>query len=115
MKKIKTVSLIGLGAVGSANLAKISETVPMEDIRVIASGEREKRYRKHGVTVNGKTYMFPVFGPDDKVAPADLLIFAVKNHHLSRAIEEARPCRRGHDHSSLNGRERRGDRQGLQG
>ncbi len=90
MKKIKTVSLIGLGAVGSANLAKISETVPMEDIRIIASGEREKRYRKHGVTVNGKTYMFPVFGPDDKVAPADLLIFAVKNHHLSRAIEEAR-------------------------
>lgn len=32
MKKIETVSLIGLGAIGSANLAKISETVPMENI-----------------------------------------------------------------------------------
>ena len=90
MKKIETVSLIGLGAIGSANLAKISETVPMENIRVIASGEREQRYREHGVCVNGKIYMFPVFGPAEKAVPADLLIFAVKNHHLSKAIEEVR-------------------------
>ncbi len=90
MKKIKTISLIGLGAVGSANLAKISETVPMENIRVIASGERGKRYKEHGVCVNGKAYMFPVCGPEDGEAPSDLLIFAVKNHHLTEAIEEAR-------------------------
>ncbi len=90
MKKIETVSLIGLGAIGSANIAKISETLPMENIRIIASGEREKRYRENGVCVNGKTYAFPVFGPAEKVVPADLLIFAVKNHHLPKAIEEAR-------------------------
>jgi 2-dehydropantoate 2-reductase len=89
MKSIKTVSLIGLGALGSANLAKISESVPMENLRVVASGERAERYRKNGVCVNGKTYMFPIFAPEDKVEPADLLIFSVKNHHLSRAIEEA--------------------------
>ena len=89
MKSIETVSLIGLGALGSANLAKISESVPMENIRVVASGDRADRYRKNGVCVNGKTYMFPIFGPEDKVPPADLLIFAVKNHHLPKAIEEA--------------------------
>jgi len=89
MKRIEKVSLIGLGALGSANLAKISESVPMENLRVVASGERAERYRKNGVCVNGKTYMFPIFEPQDKVEPADLLIFAVKNHHLPKAIEEA--------------------------
>ena len=89
MKSIETVSLIGLGALGSANLAKISESVPMGNIRVVASGDRAERYRKNGVCVNGKTYMFPIFGPEDNVQPADLLIFAVKNHHLPKAIEEA--------------------------
>ena len=89
MKSIETVSLIGLGALGSANLAKISESVPLENIRVVASGERAERYRKNGVSVNGKTYMFPIYGPEDKVPPADLLIFAVKNHHLPKAIKEA--------------------------
>ncbi len=90
MKNIETVSLIGLGALGSANLAKISESVPMENIRVVASGDRAERYRKNGVCVNGKTYKFPICKPEDKVSPADLLIFAVKNHHLPNAIEEVR-------------------------
>lgn len=90
MKNIETVSLIGLGAIGSANLAKISESVPMENIRVVASGERSERYRKNGVCVNGKTYRFPICRPEDKVAPADLMIFAVKNHHLPQAIEDVR-------------------------
>ncbi len=48
MKSIETVSLIGLGALGSANLAKISESVP-ENIRVVASGERAERYRKRRI------------------------------------------------------------------
>lgn len=89
MKSIEKVSLIGLGALGSANLAKISESVAMENLRVVASGERAERYRKNGVCVNGKTYLFPIFEPQDIVEPADLLIFAVKNHHLPKAIEEA--------------------------
>ncbi|NLX84306.1 MAG: ketopantoate reductase family protein [Synergistaceae bacterium] len=88
MKSIETISLIGLGAIGSANLAKISESFPMDKIRVIASGERAERYRDKGVTVNGKTYKFPVYKPEEKISPADLLIFAVKNNHLPQAIKE---------------------------
>ncbi len=82
MKKIEKISLIGLGAIGSANLAKISESVSMKNIRVIASGERAERYSKNGVCVNGKTYRFPIYRPEDEAEPADFLIFAVKNHHL---------------------------------
>ena len=90
MKSIETISLIGLGAIGSANLAKISESVSMDKIRVVASGERAARYRYKGVSVNGKTYKFPIYEPEEKIAPADLLIFAVKNNHLSQAIKEVR-------------------------
>lgn len=88
MRNIETISLIGLGAIGSANLAKISGSVPMGKIRVIASGERAERYRDKGVSVNGKTYKFPIYGPEEKIPPADLLIFAVKNNHLPQAVKE---------------------------
>ncbi len=86
MNKIETVSLIGLGAIGSANLAKIAETVPLENLCVIASEERADRYRKKGVRINGETFYFPVAEPGDDIVPPDLLIFAVKNNQLSQAI-----------------------------
>jgi len=77
MKKIETIALAGLGAVGASYLAKISEHIPMKNIRVAASGERADRIRS-GVTVNGKKYFFPVFEPNDDAEPADLAIFAAK-------------------------------------
>jgi len=61
----------------------------MENIRVAASGGRADRIRS-GVTVNGKKYFFPIFEPNGDAEPADLAIFAVKNHHLVGAVEDAR-------------------------
>jgi 2-dehydropantoate 2-reductase len=89
MKKIETVSLIGLGAVGCVHLGTISETVPMADIKVIASGERAERIEKSGVGLNGRRIFFPVHEPGSGGKPADLLIFAVKQHQLGEAIEDA--------------------------
>ena len=90
IKKIETVALIGLGAMGSAYLSKIAETLPMERIRVVASGARAERYRTDGVSVNGLRIRFPIFEPDDRVPPADLLIFTVKHNQLGEAIRSAR-------------------------
>ncbi|MDR1621750.1 MAG: 2-dehydropantoate 2-reductase [Synergistaceae bacterium] len=90
MDKIKTVSLVGLGGIGSVYLSAISEKIPMEDIRVIAGGERAARYRKDGVVVNGRSFHFPVYEPGEPVAPADLLLFAVKQTGLEEAIRDAR-------------------------
>ena len=70
-------------------MSGISERLPAANIRVIASGERACRI-KSGVEVNGKKYTFPVYGPDDKSGPADLMIYAVKNHHLARAIGDSK-------------------------
>ncbi|MDR1884857.1 MAG: ketopantoate reductase family protein [Synergistaceae bacterium] len=90
VRRIENVALIGLGAIGCAYLGKIAETVPMERIRVIASGERAERYRKNGVAVNGRRFMFPILDPGESVPPADLLIFAVKYSQLEQAIRDAK-------------------------
>jgi 2-dehydropantoate 2-reductase len=90
IKKIETVALIGLGAMGSAYLSKIAETLPMDGIRVVASGARAERYRANGVVVNGLSIRFPIFEPDNRVSPADLLIFTVKHNQLGEAIHDAR-------------------------
>lgn len=89
-KRIETVSLIGLGALGSAYLGKIAQTLPVENIRVIADGPRAERYRQHGVRINGEVMRYPVCEPAQPVEPADLLIFAVKYGQLAQAIEQAR-------------------------
>ncbi|MDR3354217.1 MAG: ketopantoate reductase family protein [Synergistaceae bacterium] len=89
-RKIETVALIGLGAMGCAYLSKIAETFPMDRIRVVASGDRAERYRANGVTVNGRRIRFPIFEPGDRVPPADLLIFTVKHNQLGQAICDAR-------------------------
>jgi 2-dehydropantoate 2-reductase len=90
MDKIKIVSLVGLGGIGSVYLSAVSEKIPMDDIRVIASGERAARYRKNGVVVNGRGFHFPVYEPGEPVEPADLLLFAVKQTGLEEAIRDAR-------------------------
>ncbi|MDR1579668.1 MAG: ketopantoate reductase family protein [Synergistaceae bacterium] len=88
--RIETVALVGLGAIGSSYLARISEKIPMGHIRVIASGERVQRYRSNGVFVNGEKYFFPVYEPEDETGAADLIIFAVKYNNLKQAIADAK-------------------------
>lgn len=89
MKKIETVSLVGLGAIGCAYLSRIAQVLPPENVRVIADKKRAEKY-KNGVSVNGKNYQFTVADPEDSCEPADLLIFAVKFNQLGEAIEEAK-------------------------
>jgi len=86
---IKNVSIIGLGAIGGAYVNQMVQTLPIESIRVIADGERARRYTEDGVKINGRTYHFQVVHPSEKCAPADLLIFSVKFHQLDQAIEQA--------------------------
>lgn len=89
MKQIETVAVVGLGAIGASYLAKIADETSIKKTRAVASGARAEKYKKEGVYVNGKRYDFPVFGPKDACAPADLLIVAVKFHQLEEALAEA--------------------------
>jgi 2-dehydropantoate 2-reductase len=89
MNRIDTVALVGLGAVGASYLSRISENIPIENIRVVASGGRASRIRA-GVVVNGAKYFFPVLEPGESAGTADLVIFAVKNYHIEESISDAK-------------------------
>ena len=84
---IETISVIGHGAMGAA-YASIFYTMDKNCVAFLAGGERFKRLCRDGVIVNGKHYPIPVLRPEDRSAPADLVIVAVKHHHLEAAIRD---------------------------
>jgi len=87
MDEIKRVLIVGTGAVGAAIASIISEHIP-GSVYVLADGERFERYNRDGFIVNGKTYHFPVVSPVSTHSQFDLIIVAVKHHHLSEAIQQ---------------------------
>jgi len=86
---IKSVCIIGAGAVGAAYAGLLFE-MDKNSVAFIAAGERGERLRNQGVIVNGRHYLIPVFHPEEISSPADLVIVAVKHHHLDQAIGEMR-------------------------
>ena len=85
--KIKTVAIIGAGAVGSYLIWGLSAR---KDIRlgVVADGERAERLKK-GCVINGDTYHPEVWSPDEAKG-VDLLIVALKHAALPSALESIR-------------------------
>lgn len=87
MTAIERVLIVGSGAVGAAIASIISERAP-GSVSVLADGERFERYSRDGFIVNGKTYHFPVVTPGSTHSHFDLIIVAVKHHHLPEAIQQ---------------------------
>ena len=85
--KIKTVAVLGAGAVGSYVIWGLSGR---EDIRlgVIAEGERAERMKK-GCVINGVTYHPEVWTPQE-ARGTDLLIVALKYGALPGAMDSIR-------------------------
>ena len=88
MKEIKTVALVGLGAIG-AYFADRLQPVLGDDLRVIAGGARAERIHREGLVINGKQEYYHVVEPGEG-EPADLVIFATKMSGLQQAIEDVR-------------------------
>ena len=74
--KIKSVAVLGAGAVGSYVIWGLSEK---SDIRlgVIAEGERAERLKKNGCAINGKIYHPEVWTPDE-AHDVDLMVVALR-------------------------------------
>jgi 2-dehydropantoate 2-reductase len=85
---IEKVAIIGAGALGAAYGSILYEMDP-RCVSFIASGARYDRLKSDGVVVNGKRYGIVVESPEE-ATPADLLLVAVKHHHLDQAIGEMR-------------------------
>jgi len=87
MRKINSVSLIGLGAIGAAYGSKL-QTLLDAKFKVVANEERISRYQSTGLTVDGTNVHFHFQTPETVTEPADLVIFAVKNAELKQAIAD---------------------------
>lgn len=88
--EIKTVAIIGLGALGILFGHHLSKKIPRENLRIVADHNRINRYKKDNLYCNGELCNFHYVNPEEKMEPADLLIFTVKYGGLSEAIREAK-------------------------
>lgn len=94
MKEIENVLIAGAGAVGCAVGSIIHKAAP-GSVSVLADGKRLERYRRDGFIVNGTRYDFPLVlssnaDASTKARFADLVIVAVKHHHLNATIDMLR-------------------------
>lgn len=86
MKNIKTVAVLGAGAVGSYVIWGLSNNKEIK-LGVVASGERKERLKKEGCIINGVKYTPHVWTPQE-AKNVDLLIVALKYGSLLGALED---------------------------
>ena len=86
--QIKSVALLGAGAVGSYLIWGLSQR---NDIRfgVVAEGDRAARLQQHGCTINDMVY-HPAVWSAQEAHDADLLIVALKYGSLAGAMDTIR-------------------------
>jgi 2-dehydropantoate 2-reductase len=85
-QEVKTVSIIGLGALGILFGHHLASRMPAGSLRIIADQARIARYQQEGVFCNEERCTFNYVLPDSVGDPADLIIFAVKYRDLPEAI-----------------------------
>jgi 2-dehydropantoate 2-reductase len=89
MKQIDSVLIAGAGAIGLLAAEALYRHNP-GGVRILASGERLRRYREAGLWVNGARLDF-AFAGGDAPARTDLIIVSCKYHHLEQLIKDIKP------------------------
>jgi 2-dehydropantoate 2-reductase len=84
-----TVAILGAGSLGAVYASRFYDLDPA-CISLVASGDRYHRLKRDGVIVNRRHYPILVFSPQDAAPPADLIIVALKHHHLAEALPDLR-------------------------
>ena len=85
MRPIKTIAIVGAGAMGAA-YAKMFADAHGFEVSFVARGERHRRLADGSLKINGRSYRFPAIHPDRAKEPADLVIVALNHHHLPDAL-----------------------------
>lgn len=92
MKRIKTVAIVGAGALGVLYGTLFTEGLGADRVFLAADGARVDRYRRDGLWCNGKRCAFSYEAADgESPRKADLIIFSVKFGGLEAAVESVRP------------------------
>ena len=92
--KIKSVAVLGAGAVGSYVIWGLSQK-PEVRLGVIAEGERADRLRKNGCANNGRIYHPEVWSPEE-AHNVDLLVVALKYGSLEGTLKSIQKTTGGH-------------------
>ena len=87
MEEIKKVAILGAGAMGAYFASRFFDTAGFSTV-LIAKGNRLDKLKSKGLVVNGKFYAIPVIHPDEATSPVDLIIVALKHHHLEEAVQD---------------------------
>lgn len=87
MTAIQKVYIVGAGAMGAAYAAMFAEA-PSFDVAFVARGDRYQRLTQNALTVNGQSYKIAVVHPGAVSEPADLVLVALKHHHLETALDD---------------------------
>jgi 2-dehydropantoate 2-reductase len=87
MKEIHSVAILGAGAMGAFFASRFFDAPEFSTV-LVAGDERYDRLQREGLVVNGKPYHIPVAYPDKVTSHADLIIVAVKHHHLPKAVHD---------------------------
>ncbi len=95
MNDIRSVVIAGAGAVGLTVASQLYAYDP-RCVRILAGGQRLKRYREQGLFVNGNriAFDFAPAGAEDGALhgePADLVIFACKAPQLAAVLSDVKP------------------------
>jgi 2-dehydropantoate 2-reductase len=89
MEPIRTVSILGAGAIGATYASLLYDADPT-CVTLVAGGERYERLIRQGLIVNGVSYHIPALRPEDTAPPADLVLVALKHHHLAQGVQDLR-------------------------
>jgi 2-dehydropantoate 2-reductase len=89
MREITKVAILGAGAMGAYFATQFFDATEFS-AAVVARDERYERLKGDGLVVNKKAYAIPVIHPDKAASPVDLIIVALKHHHLPQAVPDLR-------------------------
>lgn len=83
------IVIVGAGAMGAAYATMFHDAGGFT-VSFAAGGERYQRLKNTALEVNGKSYKIPVIHPDQVAGPADMVLVALKHHHLAGALSDIR-------------------------
>lgn len=79
---ITNISLLGLGAEGAVAYYALRQTLPSEQVTVLAAADRARRLKNDGIIINDIPYSLHVRPAGETSMYPDLLIVAVKSYQL---------------------------------
>ena len=85
MQPIEKIVVLGAGAMGAFYAARFAATVGFK-VQLLADPARAALLKEHGLRINHQTLKLPVNDGSRHQSAADLVIVALKHHHLATGL-----------------------------